>query len=238
MISDKKLAVSFTSFWQELLPAGDSFIRSMNLNTERYDTPLDSKVSAVRRALINETGFLVYVASLKEHLSIDQVEKSKLFGDVSLTAWNHVKGFEEQNDPTFKAMNKVEGTEVKVLAQRLEEFFVNHESGKPIVPSPMFAGCGFIDDCAGDILAGDVLYEVKAGDRKFRLVDIRQVLVCLALNHSRERYRITQVGLLNPRLGVFYKIRVNDLTQRISGTSPTELFSEIIEFVSSGGVSK
>lgn len=104
--------------------------------------------------------------------------------------------------------------------------------------SPHFPGCGFVDESEGDLLIGNTLYEIKSADRNFRLVDFRQVLVYLALNTSARTYDIRSVGLINPRTGDYFEIKVDEFARSISGKHSTELFSEVISFVSGGGVSR
>lgn len=239
MISEKRLASSFTSFWRELLPTGNAFVRTLNLNKERFCKPLDSNFAAARRALINEIGFLLFKASASGEISIKDINRSKEnLDEICGKAWGYVRRLRGYRTSDFAMPDEAERTEAIEIAQKLQLFFRQHEPDEPITPSPEFSGCGIVDNCAGDILAGKTLYEVKAGERTFRLVDIKQVLVYLALNQSISRYEIHNIGLLNPRMGVFFKIEAEEFAHRISGKSSVELLSDIIVFVSSGDVSR
>src|SRR6266404_7727905 len=86
-----------------------------------------------------------------------------------------------------------------------------------MIVSPLFPGCGFVDESEGDLLVGNTLYEIKSADRNFRLVDFRQILVYLALNTSARTYDIHNVGLINPRTGVYFEIKVDEFARSLSG---------------------
>ena len=86
--------------------------------------------------------------------------------------------------------------------------------------------------CKADVLFGETLYDIKAGDRDFRLVDVRQLITYCALNHAVSNYTINKVGVVNPRLGVFFNVGVDELVEGMTGTSAVELFEEITTFLS------
>ena len=51
--------------------------------------------------------------------------------------------------------------EARVLAQRLVQFF-ERAIKSTLVGFPAFPGCGWVDDCAGDIFGSGTLFEAKA----------------------------------------------------------------------------
>ena len=239
MISGTRFASSYTSLWQELLPTGEAFVRRMNLDRERFVAPLDSRVEATRRALVNEVGFTMFKLSMSEGLSLGRTQYAKEDIDrIYLQAWETVQRSQWFVGLEVDQPNETEYDEVIEIARRLRNFFRGFHSGKNITLSPDFPGCGFVDDCVGDVLAEQTLYEVKSGERTFRLVDVRQVLIYLALNQSSKCYGINKVGFLNPRMGLFHSLDVDDLVFRVAGKSSVELFSDIVYFVSSSGVSR
>lgn len=239
MISERRLASSFTSFWQGLLPTGATLVRRMNLDKERFCPPLRSQVDPARRAFANEVGYLLFKASKESKLSIEEIhQRAEMLGEICAYAWDSVRRFHRVVTSGSAELTEAESDEVLKLACRLQSFFQDHETDNPIAFWPQFAGCGFVDDCEGDILTGKTLYEIKAGERTFRLVDIKQILVYLALNLAAPCYKIERVILLNPRMGVFYEFQIDDLAFRISGKPSVELLSDIIYFVSSGDLSR
>jgi hypothetical protein len=245
MITENRFSNSFTSFWKEVIPLADRYVRMLNLSLERFDTPLDSDSDPSRRDLINEIGFRIFKESLSyKRLLSSRSKPGKHLDEIAAQAWEYIRMFRKQRFRPYYATRdisapvKSEIAESIVIAKRLQAFFRKVEKGKKATLSPEFPGCGIIDNSEGDIITSQTLYEIKAGERNFRLVDVRQVLVYLALNQSATLYDITSIGLLNPRIGVFVKVKVDDLAMGTSGKSTVGLLSEIIQFASGGEVSR
>ena len=123
-----------------------------------------------------------------------------------------------------------------IIAERLRKFFKN--GGRKVVVRPIFYGCGFIDTSEGDVIFGDTLYEVKTVERTFRSSDVRQVLTYAALNSGSGQYSISRFGLFNPRRGNYCELDLDDVCVGISGRPAQELFSIVIETISSGDISR
>jgi hypothetical protein len=211
----------------------------MNLDKQRYYVPLDSKVQAARRALVNEMGFQMFRLSLGNGSSLDQTRyTTEELTQIYLQAWKSLQMSHWFRGSDASQPDEIERGEIVDIARRLRHFFRKQHSGKALQLSLVFPGCGFVDDSEGDVLVEQTLYEIKAGDRSFRLADVRQVLVYLAMNQSANCYNINKVGFLNPRLGVCYSLDVEELVHRVAGKSSVELLSDIVYFVSSSGVSR
>lgn len=238
MISEKQFSTLYTSFWQELIPTGEAFVRTINLAKHHYTSPMQSHSDPARRGIINEIGFLLFVSSVNSGIAISDVFESAELANACKQAWqlaqNYLRGSEEEL-PYPSTEEQYEGYQ---LASRIADFFANTDKSQEIVTTPTFSGCGFVDKCVGDLLVGDTLYEVKAGDRGFRLVDIKQLLTYLALNSSTQTYVINNMGLLNPRLGTSYSTSIADFIAAMSGRNKVEVLADIIEYISSGGVSR
>jgi hypothetical protein len=119
------------------------------------------------------------------------------------------------------------------LARRITDFVTTHAVGKAVEIYPSFAGCGVVQPAQGDILIGCDLYEVKAVDRTFRAIDVRQLLVYGALDFAKPPRRLRRVGLLNPFQGVWEIWAVDELCVTIGGLPASELFRRVITYVSS-----
>jgi len=183
-----------------------------------------------RRSLVGELAFGVFCANIKggrlsrkrigtldEKVISDTISYLLRFEDWSL----------EEAGP-----NPAELRESKELAQRLAEFFLRQSWIQGLVPRPALPGCGFLLACEGDVLVKNILVEVKTVERAFRIVDFRQVLTYLALNWASRSFSIEQVALLNPRRGRLILQTVSDLCFELSGRSATDLFEEIMLYVS------
>jgi hypothetical protein len=145
-----------------------------------------------------------------------------------------------ENDRSWPAavgLNTYERNESNVLYRRLSHFFARR-TPKDIVTLPEFHGCGFIDRCAGDIIVEDTLYEVKAGGRFFRSIDLRQLLVYSMLNRRAGTYDVTKLGMFNPRVGIYYEASLAEICYEVSGKGPDELLSDIAEAVSGADISR
>ena len=218
---------------------GEVFVRTMNLAKFHFDIPLKSLSDPKRRALINELGFLLFKTSLMNNyspemaLQLQEPREAVIHHAVSI-----VQRYQGLSDDDFKPPADDEVKESIALAKRLADFFRKMSPVSNTVLSPAFSGCGFIDNCVGDVLAGNTLYEVKSGDRPFRLIDVRQIVIYLALNSMDRKRHIESVGFVNPRLGTYYATTASELVLGISGKDLVDLMSEINDFVSSGGVSR
>jgi len=107
-----------------------------------------------------------------------------------------------------------------------------------IVPEPKFPGCGIVDTCTGDVLVATTLFEIKAGDRFFLSIDVRQLMTYATLNHISKTFEISRVGLFNPRVGIRTEIDLDELCFEISGKRSVELLTEIALAISSGEMSR
>jgi hypothetical protein len=109
---------------------------------------------------------------------------------------------------------------------------------KQIIFEPTFKGCGFLEASVGDLIVGDALFEVKAGDRLFRSTDLRQLITYCAMNFANKSYQIYRAGCVNPRRGTYFVLDLETLALQLSGKSATELFNDIIYYLSSSGISR
>jgi hypothetical protein len=87
-------------------------------------------------------------------------------------------------------------------------------------------GTGIVDACHPDLIAGVELIEVKMARTIFRLSDIRQVLVYVALAWLGTDRRLQSVSLTNPMLGISWSFDLHTLIREISGESPARFFDK------------
>ncbi|MBA4109365.1 MAG: hypothetical protein C0487_07215 [Leptothrix sp. (in: Bacteria)] len=100
---------------------------------------------------------------------------------------------------------------------------------------PRFDGCGFVDQCYGDIIIGQRLVEIKSGERTFGVSDLRQLLVYCTLNHySRAPVQIDSIEIFNPRMGACFSEKLETVSLRLSALNSHELFAEIQKYISDG----
>lgn len=232
VISERKFSNSFSSFWNELLPTADSFVRRMNLSLERYCLPTESRfeVNRDRRSVINELSFRLFM-SLAKGKKISVNDKMKMSLEVS-----HYIEKLAPNINIDQPISKDELEEAESLSSALAQYFSVAGLNK-LRFWPVFRGCGRINSCKGDIIIDDKLVEVKAGDRHFRITDVRQVITYLTLNSISKQYDIQHIALVNPRKGLFFETTVEVLIEDCSQRKPVDVFGDIIYFLSSEVVS-
>lgn len=233
MISDRKFSNSYSSIWNQLLPTADSFVRRINLVSERFCLPIDSDLSVDRdkRAVINELGFRLFK---------ERANGSKVSSDEIIELEKIVRSYIERLAPNIKkisALSKTNLDESEKLADALSSFFYKVDLSTLVI-WPLFRGCGQLDACKGDIIHGNKLIEIKAGDRHFKIIDIRQIITYLALNFNSGQYHLTHIALVNPRTGLEFECSIDTLIESSSGSKPVDIFSDIIDFISTEIVSR
>ncbi len=234
MISERKFAHSFTSFWREVLPRADGYLRRINLSAERYRPPVRSNLPVEResRAIVNELAFrlFMHMAQGKNLTS----EEQHIVGREVCRYIQHLTGTPAR--ATATQMTEDELSEARDLCIALAEFFSEQEL-RGLRFWPAFRGCGCIEECKADIVSETCLIEVKAGDRSFRITDLRQILVYCSLDFAAGEYHLDAVSIVNPRRGVYYEAPIKEVAQECSGLSEVDLFSEIIAFLTAEATS-
>jgi hypothetical protein len=237
MISATEFARSHTSIWKILAPTMDLFVKRMNaFMLERKFPPLQSSTVPHRIAFVNEIGFELFQGAAEAGFtrSTQQVDLDASV-KVARTLISRMRGVVQEDvaDPTEDELD-----DSASQANRLERFFRAVSRGNSIEVSPVFPGCGIIDECVGDVYFSNTLYEVKAGERLFRSIDVRQLLTYAALNKAAPRRRLTEIGLFNPRSWVAFTAPLEEICVEVAGLKADELFGEIIRVVSSGDTSR
>lgn len=227
MISERKFSNSYSSFWNQILPTADSFVRRLNLACRRFTVPIDSivPVNGDKRAVINELAFRLFKEKANGK-DLSNAAKTELEGKVRL--------YIERLSPNIlkiEALSQAEQIEAEELENALFAYF---QSLKLTSLSfwPLFNGCGWLNACKADILCEGKLIEVKAGDRYFRITDIRQIITYLTLNFNSHQYTIDHIALVNPRKGLEFETSVEIFIESCSGRKPVDVFSDIVDFVS------
>ena len=230
MISEKQFALSHSGFWRQLLPLAEEYIRTTNRELGRFSSPLVSSLPSDTRGVVNEIGFRIFVASLKVGNPIETLPQPAVEQSIR-DGLRHIRGLREHGRAPVPDPTRDQLDEAVALAKRLDAFFQKSSPGA-LVPFPIFPGCGWVNECAGDLLGHQTLFEVKAGDRRFRSIDVRQVLVYCALNSAATAYDISRVCLVNPRLGVFFEESLDALCGETAGRPAIDVLNEIVQFAS------
>lgn len=231
MVTEREFIRSHSSFWKDTLPYCEIYVRYLNASfAGTYAKELVSSVAPNRRALVNELAFEVFAASLATGdvgAIAGAPERITELYTTTLATMQRFAAFGLPQGPlTFH-----EQSEAIKLARPMETFLRRYDK-RPLV-KPKFPGCGMIDAVEGDLLIDRTLVEVKAGDRAYRGVDLRQLLTYCALNYGTDVHDIEMIGLLNPRAGTFFEEKLSVVCVRLSGEPVEAVLDRIRSFVSS-----
>lgn len=231
MIGEKKFIHDFNTFWNSVAPMMQQYVVNVNkYQIRNYTSPTWLTETPGDRGLVNETAYEMCVEVFNGTLTGEQ-----LFNRALEKARKKISNLENEEVDT-----NINRKEVELLYQSLfnfikdESFSFTHK----ITFSPYFKGCGFLSPCEGDFIIGNSLYEVKAGDRNFKGIDFRQVLIYSALNYLNVSKLFDYVTLVNPRRGTVFCTSLEDLSFSVSGLSARDLIQQIQGFLLGGELSK
>lgn len=226
LITVTELSRGYASVWKRTFPFISKLVRKTNLQKETFEDHLTSKVDSSRRAIVNEIGFRIFEKA--NELNVENLEAEDIRA-ISVHACEYIASLER--DENFAMPSKEELRESILIARRTRRYFSENEPYSELIISPEFNGCGMVSPCFGDVLSGgDTLYEIKAGEREFRVSDLKQLLVYATLNFSEHDETIKYLALMNPRLGDFVKLGVKESVEIASGKSAADAFYELINF--------
>lgn len=229
MMSEHQFATGYSSFWREMTPMADAFMRAQNLMLDRFCGPLESTLDPRSRSFINELGFRLFARYAPSHKEIESIKPADVSKELIQEVINYVRRFSAVPNDSAGNISTHELHEAITLASRLFAHF-KAILGE-VIFLPRFHGCGLMGECEGDLFVRSILYEVKAGDRSFRVTDLRQLLIYCALNRGKSAYPIERVALINPRVGVYWAARLDLVARQVSGTTASQLLDGIVEFL-------
>ncbi len=235
MISESTFSKKFTSFWNEILPNSKNYVRLINGGLlEPVYEPFDTADRKNNTALVNVHAFSMFRELCNKSQMLDQLSSNDYFES---------QRFYFLLDMDLKYLSKFSyGTECSLplsvkekeqARQLFKQMYIRYVADNlNVVIDPKFDGCGFINESFGDVISGSKLVEIKSGERRFSLSDLRQILVYLVLNHySRKPFNITHVELFNPRMGIAFAEDIDSFCLNLSALSSHDLFSEIQKFI-------
>ena len=228
MISERQFA-TYSSLWHQLCPLLESYVRSDAAGLyERFAPPLRSSTEADRRALVSEAAYCFARAS--------SVDAPLTVLDAARAAESRL-GWSGEDKGAKALLTAAESREVEALAERIRSFILRIGDSAPVF-DPLFAGCGYLSPCRGDLLVGAQLIEIKTVERNFGSQDFRQALTYTALNHAGGGAPIDRLVLLNPRRGVYLSEDLDSLCREIATIDFAEFAERLIFLLSSSGISR
>lgn len=231
MIDASTFAAHHNAFWASYTPTSEHFVRRVNLEyADRWTPPLDKPHGPIRAAYVAELAFARMCVRL-DGSPIDRIQEIAV-----AEAKSRLLPLLEDPLTLDGQITEIEQDQVSRLEESLFSFFTHR--GGPTTARPPFSGCGYIDTSEADILSGKCLFEVKAVDRPFRSVDVRQLITYCALNHVSGDFELEAVGIFNPRRGIYFQTSIENVAYETSGLPAQELFDTVIHAISSGDISR
>jgi hypothetical protein len=235
VISEHQFATYYSSVWHAVTPLADGFWTVENLMVDRIAPPLTPKAPKGMRAVINETAFRAFCTLHSKPKPIKRSDILAAIDEQLCDSIAYVGRF--SSAPPFAAEDVDDECrkEAGSLVLRQLYFFPGVEA---TTLRPRFSGCGLISACEGDLIEGSCLYEIKAGDRAFRVVDLRQLLTYSALAYAKSSLTFTEIGLFNPRTGVAWRRSLEEVSHALSGLRLSDTLSALVEQFSGASASR
>jgi hypothetical protein len=252
LISAENFAKERTSYWSERLPLLERFVRAANLSVDRLSPPITSTVPAERHAFIAELAFELLKSGLNLKTDSSETVRATTRAETIEVVRHRIARLANLSESEIPDPDPNEWDEIRKLHGRLRRFLRERQPDEILV-APELSGCGIIDRAAADLLlrrhlanhagfarsvqsAEMLLYEVKVVNRTFRASDFRQLIVYAALM-AADGTAPQRVGLVNPRLGIYFESTADELTMDTAGMPAEELLQQIIFDISATEVS-
>lgn len=226
MISEHQFAAHYSSAWHVITPLADGFWTVENMMVDRVAPPLTPKAPKGMRAVVNEAAFRGFCVLHGKANPVVRTEILDAIDDQLPESISYVGRFSPALPVSPKDMDDDCRKEAMNLVLRLLHYFPGKEATSL---RPKFSGCGLISACEGDLIEGSCLYEVKAGDRAFRVVDLRQLLIYSALGYAKGSLSFTDIGVFNPRTGVAWRKSLEHVSYAVSGLRLSDTLSALVE---------
>ena len=235
MISEHQFATHYSSVLRAITPLADGFWTVENLIVDRIAPPLTPKAPKGVRAVVNETAFRAFCSLHSKQKPVNRSDVLTAIDEKLAESLVYVGRFSSAPRLTPEDVDEECRKEAGNLVFRLLHFFHGLEA---TTLRPRFSGCGLISACEGDVIEGSCLYEIKAGDRAFRVVDLRQLLTYSALAYAKGTLFFKDIGLFNPRTGVAWRKSLEEVSHALSGLRLSDTLSALVEQFSGASASR
>jgi hypothetical protein len=227
LISEHQLATNYPTLWSAVTPLSDGYWAIQNKMIERRITPPLKGISEKSmRGVINEVAFQAF-SELQPKIEtvIDREQTIACIENNLDNVIEYINRLNQKKNIFRKNFDTHCMREAAILTFRHLHFF---PPGSKIFLRPHFKGCGDIAECYGDVVAGDCLYEIKAGDRNFRISDLRQLLIYSALSYANKSWKFSRIGLVNPRTGHYWVKTIEQVCIAIAGQTAIDTLENLI----------
>ncbi|MGY2271013.1 MULTISPECIES: hypothetical protein [Pseudomonas] len=224
MISEQHFSTNFTSLWHEIIPLADTYWRRENLRVIRQVLPIDNVAPITLRGFLNELAFETFSRARTAGIQPKSELVLSIAKDCIESVAEYILRITKDPRSVLSTLDNLCSQEVFGLARNLMMSFPDN---KDFHVRPKFSGCGVVSACEGDLIYKDCLYEIKAGDRGFRVSDVKQLLIYSSLAFSKGELNYSKVGLFNPRNGYYWERTLDRLCVELSGMRASDVLSNI-----------
>lgn len=237
MINARQFSRLFHSFWRQFAPGLRTLAKVMHEQSYNYADPVADQHAPSKRGLSSELGFRAFCLRIRnqvENLSIDDaINQAELATSSYVYRLRRAEG-----DPDFllrdiAVVDNAVRLDARIQCQQFELFCAPFQRWQKIEVEPLIPGCGFIDDCTGDLLIGHDLYESKSRIGQFEQSDLRQLITYAILSFLANPERISRIGILNPFKATRSIITLDEAIHIASGLSVLEFCVATADLLSS-----
>lgn len=225
MNSARRLIESSSSFWRELAPLLPNYVKHVNMGGyERLDPPIRRGTDKSRHFLINEAAFKCFARGV----ATTGPMAAEIYAALQVKWAARLPA----NTSVAVPLSEEESQELSELSSRLAIYkkLLDNSVAEYEKVIPAF---GRLENIEIDILTDKSIFEVKAGERPFRSIDFRHLILAGAVLDRPGQ----KVILLNPREGVVWSETLSDFVETACLRSLSELIPEIRYYISDSGIS-
>jgi hypothetical protein len=237
MITAETFATTNGSYWAEVLPRLEHFVRVSNAGLRVFAEPLDLQSIPARHAFVSETAFALWRTRMVHHRYL-HIREAQRIARERLESVRRQVSFDED-------LGSDEAIEARAIASRLFNYFTRvRRVANPEIDS-WLPGCGPVLGGSPDLLGTDSSYgedakiiaEVKSVQRKFRSTDLRQLVVYIVLYFSVNNVIPDVLIVVNPVRGRSLEIDVDSFFAHAAGRAAQEIVPELQFEWSTAGIS-
>lgn len=219
--------VRHSSVWSQVAPTLEQLLRWVNANTHSFGGHIPLGTQSERNSLIAETAFRLaaesHTTAAETHSAHHTAEESARQMILRLP----------RGQAAAERIRPYEWESVTSLSAAISQYLAGRAN---VEFSPVIPGCGVVDQSFADVISGEELIEIKSVKRPFRSSDYRQAITYAAMLYASNREVFT-ITLLNPRLGDYATLSLDQIAAGASGQSRVQLLQDLVRYMISLQVS-
>jgi hypothetical protein len=226
MISVRQFSILFQNFWHPFSPGLRDLAKTLQAQVYQYAEPVSQQYAPSKRALSSELGFRAFC--LRRQNGAGNLSIEEAISRCEAATSSYIARFRRSDgDPEFivsdvATVDDEVRRDAQIQCRQLDLFCSTLPKYSIIKIEPIIPGCGIIDNCRGDLMVNDDLYESKSRVGQIEQSDIRQLLTYAILLSIASPERVSGIGILNPFRGTRSILEISDAVHIVSGCSLLE----------------